>query len=65
MVETTRYTYAADARVTPRSTAPIAAPFQGRAVPVAATGSTLGSGWLLRGNHATTQSDSVSGALPA
>jgi hypothetical protein len=66
MIEMTGGTYAADARVAPRSTAPIAAPFQGRAVSVAASGNALGHGWLLRGKYATTTpSDSVSGALPA
>lgn len=66
MFEMTGGTYAADARVAPRLTAPIAAPIQGRAVSVAATGTDFGSGWRLRGKYATTtQSDSVSGALPA
>lgn len=63
MSDMTGYAFAADARVAPHATAPIGAPFQGRAVSAAVIGIT--PVWRLRGQRATTPSDSVSGALPA
>jgi len=65
MIDQTGGTYAArDARVAPRSTAPIAALRQGRGVSAAA-GNAFGPAWRLGGKRAaTTESDSLPGALP-
>lgn len=62
MITMTGYAFAGDANGATRLTAPIAAPHQGRAVPSAATGTSV---WRLRGKRATTPSDSELGALPA
>jgi hypothetical protein len=65
MFETFGGMYAGDMCVVTRRQAPVATPLEGR-VPSAATGDLFGSGWRLRGKHATTiEPDSVSGALPA
>jgi len=65
MIEMTGGTYAArDTRIAPHPTAPIAALTQGRGVSAAA-GNAFGPAWRLRGKRAaTTQSDSLPGALP-
>ncbi len=63
MIDQTGGTYVA--RVAPRSTAPIAALRQGRGVSAAAAGNAFGSAWRLGGKRAaTTESDSLPGALP-
>lgn len=58
-------TYVSDSSFVVRMAATVAAPtpHQGRATSAAA--GTLGSDWRLRGKRATTEFDSVSGALPA
>lgn len=65
MIAITGFTYVSDSSFGVRLAATNATPTpdQGRATSAAA--GTFGSGWRLRGKRATTEFDSVSGALPA